>query len=267
MTPAASPPVNAPKNLALAVFSDRSSIAPFAIALLLALLLHGSLAVTTKLTPARRLGERITMAVVRTPPPPPPPPIAPPPPEPAKPPPPAPPPPPPKEELPPPPPPPNETPPEPPAEPVPVVTGISLSSTVAGASGMKVRVGNTTFGDPNKEQFVDPNDVKPYAGGSPEFKAARASTITKEARLLKDYKGPYPRDLAEQGIEGAIVLLVEINKAGAIGSVRVAKSCGNSTLDRLAEEYLKRFRFAAAEVNGAAVDSVLRYTYRFELVE
>ena len=37
---------------------------------------------------------------------------------------------------------------------------------------------------------------------------------------------------------------------GFDGSVRVAKSCGNATLDRLAQEYMKRFRFAAAEVNG-----------------
>lgn len=264
MTPSASPPAAQRADLVLAGFSDRDTVAPFAIGLLIALFLHGSLAATTSMAPPRRLEERITMSVVRPPPPPPPEP-PPPPPEPEKPPPP---PPPPKKEVPPPPPPPNETPPpEVPPEPVPIVTGISMSSTVAGDSGMKVRVGNTTFGDPNNEKYVDPKDVKPYAGGSPEFKAARASTITREAKVIKDYKGPYPRDLAEQGVEGAVVLLVDVSKAGAIGSVRVAKSCGNATLDRLAQEYLKRFRFAAAEVNGEAVDSVLRYTYRFELYE
>lgn len=244
--------------------ADQETVAPFAIAIIVALLLHGGFAATTTTAPPRRMEERITMAVYKPPPPPMPEPPPPPPPEEKKPPPP---PPPPKKEEPPPPPPPNETPPEPPDEPPPVVTGVTLGSTVQGDSGMKVRVGNTTFGDPNKEKFVDPKEVKPYSDGNPEFKAARASTITREAKVLKDYKGPYPRDLAEQGVEGAVVLLVEVSKGGAIGSVRVAKSCGNTTLDRLAQEYLKRFRFAAAEVNGEAVDSVLRYTYRFELYE
>ena len=252
MTPSASPPAHSHADLVRAGLGERDTTAPFVIGIVIALILHASLAVTTRLTPPRQVQERITVALVRPPPPASEPPPPPPPPEPEK-----------------PPPPPNETPPEtpPPEQIVPIVTGISMSSTVAGESGMKVRVGNTTFGDANKESFVDPNDVKPYAGGSPEFKAARASTITKEAKVIKDYKGPYPRELAEQGVEGVVVLLVEINKAGVIGSVRVAKSCGSATLDRLAQEYMKRFRFAAAEVNGEAVDSILRYTYRFELYE
>jgi protein TonB len=260
MTPLASP-VSLRADLVVAGLSDGDSITPFAIGLLFALLLHGSIAATTKLAPPRKIQERITMSVVR-PPPPPPEVVAPPPPEPDKPKPP-----PPPNEEPPPPPPPNEEPPPEPPEPPPVVTGISMSSTVQGSSGMKTRVGNTSYGDPNQEPFVDPKDVRPYQGGSPGFKAVRASTITREAKVLNDYKGAYPKELAEQGVEGAVVLLVEVSATGAVGSVRIAKSCGNGTLDRLAQEYMKRFRFAAAEVNGAAVDSVLRYTYRFELYE
>ncbi len=251
-------------EILLAGFGDRDSVWPFGVGLLFALALHGSFGATTAMTPTKKLEERVEMAIYHPPPPPPPEPPPPPPPEPEKPKPKEPPPPPPPET----PPPPNmEPPPEPPSEPVPVVTGISMASTVQGNSGFAVRVGNTTFGDPNKERFVDPKDVKPYAGGSTDFKAARASTISKEARVIKDYKGPYPRDLAEQGVEGATVLLVEIAKSGEIRNVRLAKSCGNATLDRLAQEYLQRFRFAPAEVDGAVVDSVLRYTYRFELYD
>lgn len=265
------PPPIAPlrSTLAAAGFDDeRDSLAPLLLGFVLALCVHAAFASTARLAPAKKMAERVEMAIYK-PPPPPPPPEAPPPPEPEKP---KPKPPPPKvPEIPPPPPPPpppnQEPPPAPPSEPVPVVTGISMASTVQGNSGFQVRVGNTTYGDPNKEKFVDPNDVKPYAGGSPEFKAARASSLTKEARVVQDYKGPYPRDLADQGIEGAVVLLVEITKTGSVRSVRLAKSCGNATLDRLAQEYLKRFKFEAAEVDGAAVDSVLRYTYRFELFD
>ena len=85
--------------------------------------------------------------------------------------------------------------------------------------------------------------------------------------MLKDYKGPFPRDLAEQGVEGSVVALVEVSKSGEIRDVRLAKSCGNGTLDKLALEYIRRFRLEAAQVNGEPVDSILRYTYKFELVD
>ena len=241
------------------------SVLPFVVAVALALVVHGSLAVTAQVAPAKKMSERIEMAVYTPPPPPPPPPPPLPPPMPE--------PPPPPRELPKPkppetPPPSNQPPPpEPPAAPVPVVTGISMSSTVQGNTGFAVRVGNTTFGDPDKEKFVDPNAVQAYAGGSPDFKAARASQLSKEARVVQDYKGPYPRDLAEQGVEGAVVVLLEISKTGALRSSRLAKGCGNATLDKLAVEYMKRFKFSPAEVEGEKVDSILRYTYRFELYD
>ncbi len=216
---------------------EHDSLAPLAIGIVVAVMVHAGLATTTTLAPPKKMEERIEMAVYKKPPPPPPPN--------------------------------QEHPPEPPKDepPPPVVTGVTMSSVVEGNSGMNVRVGNTTFGDPNKEKFVDPKDVKPYQGGSPEFKAARASTITREAKVLKDYRGTYPKELAEQGVEGKVITAVEISKTGEIRDVRIVKSCGNATLDKLAVEYIKRFRFQAAEVNGEAVDSILRYTYTFELFD
>ena len=242
---------------------ERDSFAPLVIGLVVALSLHGVLASTAELAPTRKMEERIEMAVVRPKPPPPPEPPPPPPPEEKKPPPP------PKKEPPPPPPPPppNEAPPPdpPPKEEVPVVTGISMSSTVQG-SGFAVRVGNTTFGDPNKEKFVDPKDVHPYQGGAPEFKAARASTITREPRILKDYKY-FPKELAAEGAEGKVIVAISIAKDGSIIDVRLLKSSGNPRIDAQALENVKRFRFAPAEVNGEPVDFVLRHIYTFELYD
>ena len=240
---------------------DNDSVAPYGLGLVVALLVHGAIAGTTELAPPRRMEERITMAVVRKPPPkapePPPPP-----PEKPKPPPP---PPPPKKEAPPPPPPSNDTPPDPPPEPVPVVTGISMSSTVQGNTGFAVRVGNTTYGDPDQQKFVDPKDVRPYQGGSPEFKAVRASTVTRDPRVIKDFKY-FPKELAEEGSEGMVELLIEITKTGVIRDVRLARTSGNPRVDKQAMENVRHFQFAPAEVDGAPVDYILRYKYRFELI-
>jgi protein TonB len=238
-----------------------------AVAIVLALIMHGTLGLGASKAPVKKAVERMELVTYKPKPPPAPPP--PPPPEPQKPKPP-----PPKPIEPPkvppplaPPPPSNQPPPpNPPSEPVPVVTGLTLNSTVKGSGGPAVRVGNTTYGDPN-EKFTPPADVKAYAGGSPDFKAVRASTITSEARVLKDVKARYPRELADSGIEGAVVISLEISKAGAVHNARVVKSSGNATLDGLALDAVRKFVFKPAEVNGEAVDSNLRYTYRFELVE
>jgi protein TonB len=235
----------------------------------LAAALHGLVGTAANKTPEKKMTERIEMAVyVPPPPPPPPPPPEAPKPEPEKPKPkPKELPPPPKEPPPPPPPSNDKPPPEPPKEPVPVVTGINMNSVVQGNTGMAVRVGNTTYGDPNTEKFIDPAKVQSYSGGQPGFKAAKASSLSVEARVVRDFKAPYPKELADQGVEGAVQLLVEVTKEGKVNGARVAKTSGNKTLDALALDAVKKFVFAPAEVDGAKVDSLLRYTYRFELFD
>jgi protein TonB len=240
----------------------------FLFALLLAVGLHAVLGVGFNQAPPKKMAERIEMAVY-VPPPPPPPPPAPPPPEPEKPKP-KPPPqelkPPPPEPLPPPPPS-NDPPPTPPSDPVPVVTGINLNSVVQGSGGPVVRVGNTTYGDPNAEKFVPPSDVKPYAGGTPGFKAAKSSSVTKEADVVCRTRPRYPKELADQGIEGVTELLLKIASTGALVEARVARTSGHKVLDDLSLDGIKACSFKAGEVNGEAVDTILRYKFRWEIFD
>jgi protein TonB len=242
----------------------------FLLAFLLALGGHGVLGAGASKAPQKKMTERIEMAVVKPPPPPPPdiPPPPPPKPEPEKP---KPKPkeiPPPPKDIPPPPPPSNDTPPpEPPSEPVPVVTGINMNSVVKGSGGPAVRVGNTTFGDPNSEKFVDPSQVKPYSGGQPGFKAAKASSISKEVEVVCKVKPAYPKELADQQIEGIVDLLLSVDAGGSLVNARVARSSGNKTLDGLALDGIKKCVFRAAEVEGQKVDALLRYKFRFELYD
>jgi TonB family protein len=136
---------------------------------------------------------------------------------------------------------------------------------VKGSGGPAVRVGNTTYGDPNGEKFVKPEDVKGYAGGKPGFKAAKASTLSKEAAPSCKIP-PYPKELADQNIEGVTGLLLEVDSTGTLRSVRVTRSSGSKELD---DRALKSMRtdctFKPAEVDGVAVDSLFRYSFRWEL--
>ena len=242
----------------------------FLLAFLVAFSIHAVVGVGANRTPLKKKAERIEMAIYKPPPPPEPPP-PPPPPEPEKPPPPPPPPrelPPPPKEPPPPPPPSNDPPPpSPPTEPVPIVTGISMNSVVQGTSGPSVRVGNTTYGDPNSEKFVKPSDVKQYAGGQPGFKAAKAASITREVEVVCRSKPPFPKELADQGVEGVTDLLLSVSQTGELVSAKVTRSSGNKDLDALSLQGIRSCSFKPGEVDGAPVDSLFRYRFRWELFD
>ncbi len=240
----------------------------FLLAFLIAFSIHAVVGVGANRTPIKKPVERIEMAIYKPTPPPELPP--PPPPEPEKPKPP----PPPKElkpppkEPPPPPPPSNDTPPpSPPSEPVPIVTGISMNSVVKGSGGPAVRVGNTTYGDPNTEKFVNPSEVKQYAGGSPGFKAAKAASITREVEVICRSKPPFPKELADQGIEGVTDLLLSVSQTGELVSARVTRSSGSKPLDALSLQGIRNCTFKPGEVDGAPVDSLFRYRFRWELFD
>jgi TonB family protein len=264
------------KSIALLTGRSNASGKMIVAAAMLALTFHVSIGYgTAKLAKPVKLEERVEMAIYEPPPPPPPPPEPEPEPEkkpePEK----------PKikkqkvakaPEPPPEPPPSNEEPPPdepPPAEPPPIVTGISMSSTAKGKSGFKVRVGNTAYGDPNSEKFVDPSKIKAYRGGkaggkAKEFKAARAADVTTQAEPLRRFKPRYPKQLLDEGIEGTVVLLVEVTKDGQTNRIKILKRL-HPKLDVLSVQAVKKFQWRPATINGKKVDSRVRYQFRWEV--
>lgn len=283
--PRAAAPVTGASGGSQAYLSGLSSgfsvgaVGVFAGSFVAALLVHVVVAAGAASVPMPKPSQRVEMAIYTPPPKPPEPPPPPPPePEPPKPEPPKPEPPkekpkpkvvndPPPEPVAPPPPSNSEPPPEAPSEPVPLVTGISMQSTVSNNSGgPKVRVGNTTYGDPNKEKFTKPEDVKAYAGGSEDFKPVRAANLTTSAKVLKAYRPPYPRQLKEEGIEGEVVLRVQVTRDGKTRRVKVVKGV-HPVLDSLSAQALERFVWAPAQADGQAVDSIFTYRFRWELFD
>jgi protein TonB len=167
------------------------------------------------------------------------------------------------------PPPPNQPPPpnsdlppsDKPQKPVPIVTGISLGSTVSSGVGMSVRVGNTLYGDVNKEEYVAPAEVQPYV-----YTPVKTYEITEEPEVLSEVKAEMPEEAKRAGVQGTVILRVEVQKDGAVRKVRVVKGLGYG-LDEAALEAMKKFKFKPAKVNGQPVDyTISRFYYVFELV-
>ncbi len=157
------------------------------------------------------------------------------------------------------PPPPNEPPPpDVPSKPVPIVVGISLSSTTA-TGGFAAPVGNTLYGK-TSDKAENPADVKPYA--APKYVPPGGADTDPE--LMGEVKIPYPEEAKKNEIEGSVRLKVTVDEKGAVTDVVVVNGPGYG-LNEAAREALRRFRFKPATKNGEAVGTTFMYTYTFLL--
>ncbi|MBL8917134.1 MAG: TonB family protein [Archangium sp.] len=164
--------------------------------------------------------------------------------------------PPPKEEAPPPP---NDTPPpETPQKPVPIVVGISMSSTTS-AGGFAVQVGNTTYGKAS-DKITDPNDVKAY--NAPKY--APPGTADVQPTVSGEVKIPYPEEARKNEIEGSVRLSVTIDAEGLVTAVKVISGPGYG-LNEAARDAVQKFRWKPAMKGGEAVATTIVYTYTFLL--
>ena len=190
-------------------------------AIAFAMLFHGFAFVMTDKTPAKMKPPTIAMDIKMPPPPPEPPPPPPPEPKHEKPPPPQ-----KKSELPPPP---NETPPpDKPPEEVKPVTGVTADSVVpANSGGPQVRVGNTTFGNPDEEKFTPPQDVQKPAAQPFDLAGYRRRVFD-----TMDHAKRYPRKAKVLGLEGKCLVKLVINRDGTLAEEpKVLKGSGHDVLD------------------------------------
>lgn len=157
------------------------------------------------------------------------------------------------------PPPPNDAPPpETPSKPVPIVVGISMSSTTA-AGGFAVQVGNTTYGKAS-DKVTDPSQVKAYS--APKY--APPGGADTEPVALGEVKVPYPDEAKKNEIEGSVRLKVTLDPTGIVTEVAVISGPGYG-LNEAAREALRKFKFKPATKGGEAVGYTFVYTYTFLL--
>jgi protein TonB len=78
--------------------------------------------------------------------------------------------------------------------------------------------------------------------------------------------GPsYPASAREQGLEGEVVLAVEVRANGRVGDARVKRSSGAPVLDEAALAAVKQWTFVPARRGPRAVDSRVEVPVTFSL--
>jgi protein TonB len=157
------------------------------------------------------------------------------------------------------PPPPNEEPPpETPQKPVPIVVGISMSSTTEGGT-FAVNVGNTTVGKADSTP-TDPSQVKAYR--APKYAPPGSADV--EPVVLDQFKPPYPEEAKANDVEGTVVLKVTIDETGKVTDVKVQKGLGFG-LDEASMLGIRKTKFQPAKKNGEPVGYTFLYNFSWYL--
>lgn len=118
------------------------------------------------------------------------------------------------------------------------------------------------------------NPIEPAQPAPPSVAAAQVPatpappTFTPpdvRAAYLANPRPPYPLAARRLGIEGKVVLLVEILESGNVASVQVARGSGHGMLDQSALQAVERWRFVPARRGGEAVGASVEVPISFRL--
>lgn len=172
----------------------------------------------------------------------------------------------------------------PPAELPPVrrrIVGLSLESTVGGAAGPAFATGTSRMGrtartaaDPAVAAQVPSGESAgdaPGRGTAPVRQQRVASRIpTRDSVFVKPVrsqpsKPAYPPMLKAQGVEGAVLVRVDITAVGRVSKVVVLKTSGHTAFDEAARKAAMAERFTPAQRDGRPVPFTLSYHYRFRI--
>jgi protein TonB len=96
---------------------------------------------------------------------------------------------------------------------------------------------------------------------------ARASEPDYIARYLHNPPPPYPSQARRMGIEGRVVLQVEILQNGNAGRIEIRRSSGHELLDQAAIKAVGGWRFDPARVAGAPITAWADVPISFRLTD
>ena len=144
---------------------------------------------------------------------------------------------------------PQKPPKKPPKKPPPLITGLTLKSTVKGGKGLAVQVGNTMYGKP-KSKLTEPVTDK-AAPGARTQEGSPVEVYT-PPRVIRKIIPKYTAEALSEGIEGTITLVVYIDKRGKLTRSRMINKLGFG-LDEAAVRTVRLWTFAPATRGGRPV--------------
>ncbi|MCK4667264.1 energy transducer TonB [Candidatus Dependentiae bacterium] len=114
----------------------------------------------------------------------------------------------------------------------------------------------------------DPNaDKKPTTINIPPGTSKKPKGITQPVSLLISNQPKYPRIALKNGIEGTVIVKVEVDKLGTPYKVEISQSSGSDMLDNAALRAARKCKFSPAINNGDALESTAILYYKFIITD
>ncbi len=126
---------------------------------------------------------------------------------------------------------------------------------------MAIPIGETMIGDPSLKKGNSDKFVKPQKEAS---SAAPIEAISSMPKVLKEVKPKYPEEARRLGIEGSVVLLLEVDENGNVASAKLLKKMGYG-LDEEAIKAAYLLKFTPAMAGNTPVRARIKYTFTFIL--
>lgn len=104
--------------------------------------------------------------------------------------------------------------------------------------------------------------AEPGAGAPPA--AEEPPPLVKEPQLLEFVQAPYPAEAQAAGLQGTVLLELEIDETGAVVAAKLLQGAGHG-FDEAALEAARQFRFAPAEDATGPVPVIIEFGYGFTL--
>ncbi|PSD44952.1 energy transducer TonB, partial [Stenotrophomonas maltophilia] len=110
-----------------------------------------------------------------------------------------------------------------------------------------------------------PNDI--VTPPSPPAPPAPPTSIEASVDISSKAMNPprYPPAAFRAGIQGEVILIIDVDASGNVTNVTVEKSSRNRDLDRAAMEAARKWRFNAAEAGGKKTAGRVRVPVNFAL--
>lgn len=150
-----------------------------------------------------------------------------------------------------------------PSQVAPPLLGLTPESTSALAAGPALPLGNTMLAGVHSVARPSRVSSGPRGAVSPAGRETTSKRRT-EPKLQSSVLPDYPSEAKRAGVEGVVILLLNIDARGLVQSVRVLKGLGHG-LDESAVRAAKQTRWQPATLGPNAVQSTRAFNVRFSL--
>jgi protein TonB len=116
-------------------------------------------------------------------------------------------------------------------------------------------------------EVSEPRPTDVYQPPAPPAPPAPVQDIGASVDISSKNMNPprYPPSAARAGIEGTVILIIDVDASGNVTNVSVEKSSRNRDLDRAAMEAARKWRFNPSVVNGQKAAGRVRVPVDFKM--